>query len=162
MKLFPKGKSFYCFTLPTRLRKYETRNQSQNKSFTKFAKDRYEFLFRKYIHEQTVLLIVSKYGYWGLGEILSTGARVLLWKKKKRNTCLKVCIIWFLAMRRELCAIQVAVSSLSPVNIHIWKLENSPCKGFQRQCVCSLNNLAMSHPDSGISKHFKRRTNINL
>ena len=71
MKLFPKGKSFYCFTLPTRLRKYETRNQSQNKSFTKFAKDRYEFLFRKYIHEQTVLLIVFKYDYWGLGEILS-------------------------------------------------------------------------------------------
>lgn len=63
MKLFPKGKSFYCFTLPTRLRKYETRNQSQNKSFTKFAKDRYEFLFRKYIHEQTVLLIEFKYDY---------------------------------------------------------------------------------------------------
>ena len=75
----------------TWLRKYETQNQSQNKSFIKFAKDRYEFLFRKYIHEQTVLLIVSKYGYCEVGEILSTGARVML--KKKRNTCLKVCII---------------------------------------------------------------------
>ena len=63
MKLFPKGKSFHCFTLPTRLRKCETRNQSQNKSLTKFTKDRYEFLFRKYIHEQTVLLIVFKYDY---------------------------------------------------------------------------------------------------
>ena len=66
----------------TWLRKYETQNQSQNKSFIKFAKDRYEFLFRKYIHEQTVLLIVSKYGYCEVGEILSTGALVMLWKKE--------------------------------------------------------------------------------
>lgn len=92
--------------------------QSQSKSFTKFAKDRCEFLFRKYTHEQTVLSIVSKYDYCRLDEMLSR-VLVLYYEKKKRNTCLKVCIIWFLAMRRELCAMQVAVSSLSPVNIHI-------------------------------------------
>ena len=85
MKLFPKGKSFYCFTLPTWLRKYETKNQSQSKSFTKFAKDRYEFLFRKYIHEQTFLLIVSKYDYWGLAEILRTVLVLCHQKKKKKE-----------------------------------------------------------------------------
>ena len=85
MKLFPKGKSFYCFTLPTWLRKYETKNQSQSKSFIKFAKDRYEFLFRKYIHEQTFLLIVSKYDYWGLAEILRTVLVLCHQKKKKKK-----------------------------------------------------------------------------
>ena len=59
-------------------------------NFTKFAKDRYEFLFRKYIHEQTFLLIVSKYDYWGLTEILRTVlVRVLCHEKKKKKYLFK-------------------------------------------------------------------------